>query len=69
MSERAKAFLDRWISKHLTAPDMSAVLYARACRVDADNAGIPASELTEVAGDLEGFIAGKLARNTDETAS
>jgi hypothetical protein len=48
---------------------MSAVLYARACRVDADNAGIPASELAEVAGDLEGFIASKLARNSDEAAN
>ena len=62
MSDRAKAFLEKWISEHVTAPDMSASLYARACRIDADNAGIPSSEMADAADDLESLIASKLAR-------
>lgn len=56
MSERAREFLDRWLSGHVkSVPETKrlreTVQLVAACRVDAICAGIPAQELRAAADD------------------
>ena len=76
MSERATAFVEEWISDHVTAEDAEGDLEARAkaladqCLADASKKSIPASEIGEAIDDLPEFMIGaiKEAEERDEHA-
>ena len=64
MSERALAFVEEWISDHITADDADGDIEAHAkalagqCLADAGKKGIPASEIGEAIDDLPEFMIG-----------
>ena len=66
MSERARAFVEEWISDHVNADDADGDIEARAkalagqCLADAGEKGIPASEIGEVIDDLPEFMIGAI---------
>jgi hypothetical protein len=65
MSERALAFVDEWVSRHVHAEDANdiearAKALARQCLADASKAGIPASEIDEAIDDLPNFMIGAI---------
>jgi len=68
MSERALAFVEEWISAHVTAADGAAAsgngarakALADRCLADAAIEGIPASEIAEAIDDLPAFIAAEI---------
>jgi hypothetical protein len=66
MSERARAFVEEWVSDHVTADDAEGDIEARAkalasqCLADAGKEGIPASEIGEVIDDLPEFLIGAI---------
>jgi hypothetical protein len=74
MSERARAFVEEWISDHVGAEDADGDIDARAkalagqCLADAGKAGIPASEIGEAIDDLPEFMVGAIeeAEERDE---
>jgi hypothetical protein len=76
MSERARAFVEEWISDHVDAKDADGDIEARAkalasqCLADAGNKGIPASEIGEAIDDLPEFMIGAIeeAEERDEHA-
>jgi hypothetical protein len=76
MSERARAFVEEWISKHVDAKDADGDIEARGkalasqCLADASNKGIPASEIGEAIDDLPEFMIGAIeeAEERDEHA-
>jgi hypothetical protein len=76
MSERARAFVEEWISNHVDAKDADGDIEARAkalasqCLADASNKGIPASEIGEAIDDLPEFMVGAIeeAEERDEHA-
>lgn len=76
MSERALAFVEEWISDHITAKDAEGDIEARAealgaqCLADASKEGIPASEIGDAIDDLPDFILGAIeeAEERDEHA-
>ena len=76
MSERARAFVEGWISDHVDAKDADGDIEARAkalaseCLADASNKGIPATEIGEVIDDLPEFMIGAIeeAEERDEHA-
>jgi hypothetical protein len=76
MSERARAFIEEWISNHVDAKDADGDIEARAkalasqCLADASNKGIPASEIGEAIDDLPEFMVGAIeeAEERDEHA-
>jgi hypothetical protein len=76
MSERARAFVEEWISDHVDAEDADGDIEARAkalasqCLADASNKGIPASEIGEAIDDLPEFMIGAIeeAEERDEHA-
>ena len=68
MSERALAFVEEWISEHVTSADGAATggngarakALANRCLADAAVKGIPASEIADAIDDLPTFIAGEI---------
>src|SRR4029077_10554258 len=76
MSERARAFVEEWISNHVDAKDTVSDIEARAkalasqCLADAGNTGISASEIGEAIDDLPEFMIGAIeeAEERDEHA-
>ena len=66
MSERARAFVEEWISDHVDAKDADGDIEARAkalagqCLADAGKEGIPASEIGEAIDDLPEFLIGAI---------
>jgi hypothetical protein len=76
MSERARAFVEEWISDHVNGKDAEGDIEARAkalagqCLADASNKGIPASEIGEAIDDLPEFMIGAIeeAEERDEHA-
>jgi hypothetical protein len=76
MSERARAFVEEWISDHVNAKDADGDIEARGkalageCLADASNKGIPASEIGEAIDDLPEFMIGAIeeAEERDEHA-
>jgi hypothetical protein len=76
MSERARAFVEEWISGHVATKDADGDIEARAkalasqCLVDAGKEGIPASEIGEAIDDLAEFMIGAIeeAEERDEHA-
>ena len=76
MSERARAFVEEWISDHVDAKDAAGDIEARAkalaeqCLADAGKKGIPASEIGEAIDDLAEFMVGAIeeAEERDEHA-
>jgi hypothetical protein len=76
MSERARAFVEEWISDHVDAKDADGDIEARAkalaaqCLADAGNKGIPAAEIGEAIDDLPEFLIGAIeeAEERDEHA-
>jgi hypothetical protein len=76
MSERARAFVEEWISDHVNAKDADGDIEARGkalagqCLADASNKGIPASEIGEAIDDLPEFMIGSIeeAEERDEHA-
>ena len=66
MSERALAFVEEWISTHVTADDAEGDIEARGktladqCLADAGKGGIPASEIGEAIDDLPEFMIGAI---------
>jgi hypothetical protein len=65
MSERALAFVEEWISDHVTAADAAgnearAKALANRCLADANASGIPASEIGDAIDDLPAFISGAI---------
>jgi hypothetical protein len=68
MSERALAFVDEWISEHVTPADGAAAggnggrakALANRCLADAAVEGIPASEIADAIDDLPAFIGGAI---------
>ena len=66
MSERALAFVEEWISDHITAKDAEGNIEARAkaladqCLADASKEGIPASEIGEAIDNLPDFMVGAI---------
>jgi hypothetical protein len=66
MSERALAFVEEWVSDHVSAEDKSGDEQARAraladrCRADAGAQGITANEIGEAIDDLTAFMAGAI---------
>jgi hypothetical protein len=76
MSERALAFVDEWVTDHVTAKDAEGDIGARAkaladqCLADASKGGVPASEIGEAIDDLPDFMIGAIeeAEERDEHA-
>ena len=76
MSERALAFVEEWISDHITADDADGDIEAHAkalagqCLADAGKKGIPASEIGDAIDDLPEFMIGAIeeAEERDEHA-
>ena len=66
MSERALAFVEEWISTHVTADDAEGDIEARGqtlaaqCLADAGKGGIPVSEIGDVIDDLPEFMIGAI---------
>jgi hypothetical protein len=67
MSERALAFVEEWVSDHVSGADgapadasSQAKALARQCLADASAQGIPQGEIGESIDDLEEFMAGAL---------
>jgi hypothetical protein len=66
VSERALAFVDEWVSDHVTAKDAEGDIEARAkaladqCLADASKGGVPASEIGEAIDDLPDFMIGAI---------
>jgi hypothetical protein len=69
MSERALAFVEEWISEHVTGADAAAAdgsngarakALANRCLADASAQGIPASEIADAIDDLPAFIGGAI---------
>jgi hypothetical protein len=80
MSERALAFVEEWISEHVTGADADAAdgsngarakALANRCLADASTGGIPAAEISEAIDDLPAFIAGAIeeAKERDDHAT
>ena len=78
MSERAREFLDLWLSQHIKAvPEVQrlreTVRLAALCREDVIRAGIPMEELRAAAGDdlIRSLLAAleSAAHRTDDAAS
>jgi hypothetical protein len=72
MSERALAFVEEWISEHVTSADHAgaddtarAKALANRCLADANLAGIPATEIGEAIDDLPAFIGGTIAEASE----
>ena len=76
MSERARAFVEEWISDHVDAKDADGDIEARGkalasqCLADASNKGISAAEIGEAIDDLPEFMIGAIeeAEERDEHA-
>src|SRR5689334_17395236 len=76
MTERALAFVEKWVSEHVEAKDADGDIDARAkaladaCLAAAGKAGIPASEIGEAIDDLADFMVGAIeeAEERDEHA-
>ena len=76
MSERALAFVEKWVSDHVRAQDADGDIEARAktlagqCLAAAGKEGIPAAEIGEAIDDLADFIMGAIeeAEERDEHA-
>jgi hypothetical protein len=75
MSERALAFVEEWVSEHVTAADHAgaddtarAKALANRCVADASLAGIPAAEIGEAIDDLPAFIGGAIAEAGERDA-
>jgi hypothetical protein len=66
MSERALAFVDEWVSSHITADDAEGDTEARAkaladqCLAAAGKKGIPAAEIGEAIDDLPNLMTGAI---------
>jgi hypothetical protein len=66
MSERALAFVEEWISDHITADDADGDIEAHAkalagqCLAEASKKGIPASEIGDAIDDLPEFMIGAI---------
>jgi hypothetical protein len=66
VSERALAFVEEWISTHVTADDAEGDIEARGktlaaqCLADAGKGGIPVSEIGDVIDDLPEFMIGAI---------
>ncbi len=72
MSERALAFVEAWVSEHVTAADHAgadntarAKTLANRCVADASLVGIPAAEIGEAIDDLPAFIGGAIAEASE----
>jgi hypothetical protein len=71
MSERAMAFVDEWVSKHINAEDADGDVEARAkalaaqCLADAGKEGVPASEIGEAIDDLSDYMIGAIEEAED----
>ena len=74
MSERALAFVEEWVSGHVSAEDKSGDEQARAraladrCRADAGAQGISTSEIGEAIDDLTAFMAGAIEEAAEREA-
>jgi hypothetical protein len=74
MSERALAFVEEWVSDHVSAEDKSGDEQARAraladrCRTDAGAQGITANEIGEAIDDLTAFMAGAIEEAAEREA-
>ena len=74
MSERALAFVEEWVSDHVSAEDKSGDEQARAraladrCRADAGARGITANEIGEAIDDLTAFMAGAIEEAAEREA-
>ena len=75
MSERALAFVEEWVSEHVTAVDHAgaddtaqAKTLADRCLADANLAGIPATEIGEAIDDLPAFIGGAIEEASERDA-
>src|ERR1700735_963346 len=74
MSERALAFVEEWVSDHVSAEDKSGDEQARAraladrCRADAGAQGITANEIGEAIDDLTAFMAGAIEEAAEREA-
>jgi hypothetical protein len=66
MSERAEAFMDKWLDENVDAKQLRrpenvvAKMLAKRCLADARKAGIPVEEIVETVGDLEQAIIDEL---------
>ena len=66
MSERARAFVEEWISDHVDAKDADGDIEARGkalasqCLADASNKGISPAEIGEAIDDLPEFMIGAI---------
>jgi hypothetical protein len=66
MSERARAFVEEWITDHISADDAEGDIEAHAkaladqCFADAGKEGIPAAEIGEAIDDLPEFMIGAI---------
>jgi hypothetical protein len=66
MSERAEAFMDKWLdqnieAKHLKRPEKVVVrILAKRCLADARKQGVPVEEVVEAVGDVEEAITDEL---------
>jgi hypothetical protein len=71
MSERALAFVDEWVSDHVSAEDAEGDIEARAkalaseCLAAAGKEGIPASEIGEAIDDLADYMMGAIEEAED----
>jgi hypothetical protein len=74
MSERALAFVEEWVSDHVSAEDKSGDEQARAraladrCRADAGAQGITANEIGEAIDDLTEFMVGAIEEAAERKA-
>ncbi len=74
MSERALAFVEEWVSDHVSAEDKSGDEQARAsaladrCRADAGTHGIPANEIADTIDDLTEFMIGAIEEAAERKA-
>jgi hypothetical protein len=72
MSERALAFVEEWVSDHVSAEDKPGDEQARAladrCRADAGAQGISTNEIGEAIDDLTAFMAGAIEEAAEREA-
>jgi hypothetical protein len=73
MSERAIAFVEKWVSENVSAepnePDSDeskAAVYAVQCAAEAKEVGIPDSELNDAFESLTAFMSAAIVSATDE---
>lgn len=72
MTERAIAFVEKWVSENVRAEGYDAVsnvsrakTFANRCLDAANAAGIPQTEITEAFVDLKQFMAGEIEEAND----